>query len=420
MNVSSIICEFNPLHNGHYQLIQREIKKNKPTYIVAIMSGNMTQRGEFPLFDKWTRGEMAIKAGVDLVIELPLVYTLNSADYFGYGGVSLIDKLGIVDNIFCGSEYPEDDFLEKFYNIYSSPDFESCLKEYLNKGLSYPQSISNSFLSFKEDLKMDEEILKDILKSPNFLLAFSYYKASKLNEKSLTFHLHKRIVANHNDDNLYEEFASGSAIRKIIFSNKLDESQIKNVVPDFTLSQLNKKDNIYPKEDWLFHSLFHKLVTVSKSELEHIYGMEEGLADKILNTFHNSSNLEEFIFNLKSKRYTFARIKRLIFYILFNLTKMDMEDFLQNGVKYIRVIAFNEKGKYLLKQIKNKREVPIITKTTHFLNSKNLNDYKSLSTLEKMLYYDILATRFFYMAKSEYFNINKDFTKSPLYFSDIK
>lgn len=420
MNVSSIICEFNPLHNGHYKLIQREIKKNKPTYIVAIMSGNMTQRGEFPLFDKWTRGEMAIKAGVDLVIELPLVYTLNSADYFGYGGVSLIDKLGIVDNIFCGSEYPEDDFLERFYNIYSSPDFESCLKEYLNKGFSYPQAISNSFLSFKEDLKMDEEILKDILKSPNFLLAFSYYKASKLNEKSLTFHLHKRVVANHNDDNLYEEFASGSAIRKILLNNTLAIKSLKNVVPDFTFMELNHKDTIFPKEDWLFHCIFHRLSTISKQELENIYGIKEGLADKILSTFCNSNNLEEMIFNLKSKRYTFARIKRIIFYILFNITKVTMEDFLKSGPSYIRVLAFNEKGKYLLKEIKSKGKVPIITKITHFINSKSMMNYEALSTLEKMLYHDILSTRFFYMAKGEYCNINKDFTKSPLYVSNLK
>lgn len=410
MSITGIISEYNPFHNGHKYLIQKHKENFPDSYFIAVMSGNFTQRGEIALVDKWQRAKLAVANGIDLVIELPFVFAVRSAQYFAKGGIDLLHKLHCVDTICFGSEYTNEKELTFIAQTSQSEKFQQMLKNKLADGQSYAAVTS-------EVLSNLTNISEDILKAPNTILGIEYLKANLNLEKPLTVNIIQRMKAEHNDLNYQENFASGTAIRHSLYTNNSNFSKLKQVVPDetyFLLQEIHQTKDL-PHLDYLFTNLISKLRLAKLDELTKIYGIREGLEYKLLKTANEAINLQDFFQKLKSKRYPLTNLQRLTLYLLLNITKDLIERFDDTGALYARVLAFNDKGTELLKQMKKNASIPIITKTTSYLDSKKRCQQK-LTTFEEMLAIDTYATELYNLCFNPFKPYGKDFTTSPYYF----
>lgn len=410
MSITGIISEYNPFHNGHKYLIQKHKENFPDSYFIAVMSGNFTQRGEIALVDKWQRAKLAVANGIDLVIELPFVFAVRSAQYFAKGGIDLLHKLHCVDTICFGSEYTNEKELTFIAQTSQSEKFQQMLKNKLADGQSYAAVTS-------EVLSNLTNISEDILKAPNTILSIEYLKANLNLEKPLTVNIIQRMKAEHNDLNYKENFASGTAIRHSLYTNNSNFSKLKQVVPDetyFLLQEIHQTQDL-PHLDYLFTNLISKLRLAKLDELTKIYGIREGLEYKLLKTANEAINLQDFFQKLKSKRYPLTNLQRLTLYLLLNITKDLIQRFDDTGSLYARVLAFNDRGTELLKQMKKNASIPIITKTTSYLDSKKRCQQK-LTTFEEMLAIDTYATELYNLCFNPFKPYGKDFTTSPYYF----
>lgn len=410
MSITGIISEYNPFHNGHKYLIQKHKENFPDSYFIAVMSGNFTQRGEIALVDKWQRAKLAVANGIDLVIELPFVFAVRSAQYFAKGGIDLLHKLHCVDTICFGSEYTNEKELTFIAQTSQSEKFQQMLKNKLADGQSYAAVTS-------EVLSNLTNISEDILKAPNTILGIEYLKANLNLEKPLTVNIIQRMKAEHNDLNYQEKFASGTAIRHSLYTNNNNFSKLKQVVPDetyFLLQEIHQTQDL-PHLDYLFTNLISKLRLAKLDELTKIYGIREGLEYKLLKTANEAINLQDFFQKLKSKRYPLTNLQRLTLYLLLNITKDLIQRFDDTGALYARVLAFNDRGTELLKQMKKNASIPIITKTTSYLDSKKRCQQK-LTTFEEMLAIDTYATELYNLCFNPFKPYGRDFTTSPYYF----
>ena len=225
MNITGIIVEYNPFHNGHAYHIQKTREKTNCDAIVAVMSGNFVQRGVPAIVDKWNRSKMALMNGVDLVIELPLIYSLSSAEFFASGAVSLLNNLGIVNNLCFGSECGDTDVLSIIGKILTDEpiEFKKILKENLDKGLAYPLARSKAliqFLNIFDNKKLLNYNIEEILSSSNNILGIEYCKSLiKLNSSIRPYSI-QREGSTYNSTSLNNKFSSATSIRKFIKENK--------------------------------------------------------------------------------------------------------------------------------------------------------------------------------------------------------
>lgn len=320
MKKIGIICEYNPFHNGHlYHL--KEIKRLYPdSLIVLILGSYFLQRGETSLISKWNKTKIALDYGIDLVLELPTLYGTNSADYFAYYAVKAL-SIAQVDVIVFGSETADISKLKEITNNQESSDFDDALKSELKKGTNYPTSLAKT--------------LGVTLKS-NDLLAVSYLKAiSKLHPSIEAIAI--RRTNDFNDTSSDEDIISASNIRK-----KLQNGQsIQKHVPSYNSNYINEVD-----EEKLFQLLKYRIVT--DDHLERYLGVDEGIENKLKKEIFKADSLEDFIDKIKSKRYTTARIRRLLIHILLGIEKTDMDE----GKNSYRILGFSSKGKKYLKFLK--------------------------------------------------------------------
>lgn len=288
--------------------------------------------------------------------------------------------------------------------------FQQMLKNKLADGQSYAAVTS-------EVLSNLTNISENILKAPNTILGIEYLKANLNLEKPLTVNIIQRMKAEHNDLNYQENFASGTAIRHSLYTNNSNFSKLKQVVPDetyFLLQEIHQTQDL-PHLDYLFTNLISKLRLAKLDELTKIYGIREGLEYKLLKTANEAINLQDFFQKLKSKRYPLTNLQRLTLYLLLNITKDLIQRFDDTGALYARVLAFNDRGTELLKQMKKNASIPIITKTTSYLDSKKRCQQK-LTTFEEMLAIDTYATELYNLCFNPFKPYGKDFTTSPYYF----
>ena len=413
--VLGIVGEYNPFHNGHLYHLEQSKKMTSSNYTVAIMGGNFTQRGSTSLIDKWSKAEAAIQNGIDLVIELPVLYTTSSAENFADGAIKILDSLKVVDYISFCAETSDVDILNKFADVlYHEPrKYKILLSHELSKGISYPKARENALMIYLNDIRK----CVNVLSSPNNILGIEYLKANLNLEKPLTVNIIQRMKAEHNDLNYQENFASGTAIRHSLYTNNSNFSKLKQVVPDetyFLLQEIHQTQDL-PHLDYLFTNLISKLRLAKLDELTKIYGIREGLEYKLLKTANEAINLQDFFQKLKSKRYHLTNLQRLTLYLLLNITKDLIQRFDDTGALYARVLAFNDKGTELLKQMKKNASIPIITKTTSYLDSKKRCQQK-LTTFEEMLAIDTYATELYNLCFNPFKPYGKDFTTSPYYF----
>ncbi len=368
-----IIAEYNPFHAGHaYQI--SAIKKIYDGEIVAVMSGSFTQRGSPAILDKWTRARLAVLGGCDLVLELPFVSAVRSAQDFARGGIRLLESLGVVDTLAFGAEVADVERLKLAASAFEEKIFAAELHALMSQGFSYAAAVTKILSSVAG---LDEKLLRQ----PNTILAVEYLRGLP---KKISPLLIKRIGAAYDDLTLQEKFSSASAIRAALYEKSPAWEKIAAQVSTETLNVLRTEK--FPDENFLFRPLMAKLLTSRADELRKIYGMTEGLEFRLLNAA-NAENFSALIKNLIGRRYTASRSRRLLLNFLLNVTAEDIKEL--DATTCARVLAFNERGRTLLKKI----SAPIVTKLTKHLNRRDIHERKRfLEPYQKILLFDVLAT----------------------------
>lgn len=408
--VLGIIAEYNPFHNGHLYQIEEAKKQTGADYVVAVISGNFAQRGDTSLVNKWIKTEMAINNGVDLVIELPTVYSISSAENFAEGAIKILDSLKVVDTLCFGTETGDFAALNNIANVlFNEPkEYVSLLNHELGKGVSYPKARENALMMYLNDIKR----YANILSGPNNILAIEYLKAIKRLKSDLKPFSIQRKKVYYNDEKIVDEFASSTAIRKLVAREQFDE--IRKVMP--TSSYMLLKEEIKRGNYILDISKFEKeilynLRKMTVKEIAELQDVVEGLEFAIKNAANSCNNIMDLINIIKSKRYTQTRIQRILLYALLGITKKDM----QNAKKitpYTRILGFNRKGRELLSEIANtNRKINIITSV------KKFEDVNGNKTLAEMLQKDIFATNVYTLGYEYNSWANLDYTNKMIILS---
>ena len=341
MKSIGIIAEYNPFHNGHLYHLEK-VKEMYPDYtIILVMNGNFTERGEVTIIDKWKRCDIALELGIDLVIELPFSFSTQSADFYAYGAITILEKLG-VEKVVFGSESDNIHDLKLIAETQLNNDeFDKLVKVYCKLGNNYPTSLSKAL----------EDLVGKKITTPNDLLGISYIKTILKNNYKIIPETIKRTNDYHDKD-LNNTFSSATSIRE---SLKQDIS-IKDQVPINTLKRLNNLHYM----DMYFNILKYKIIT--EDNLEKYQTVETGMNKKLKEVISNVNTYDELIKSIKSKKDTYNKISRMLLHILCNFTKEDAEAFKE--IKYIRILGFNKTGKEYLNNIKKDLDVPIISKIT--------------------------------------------------------
>lgn len=337
MNIG-IICEYNPFHNGHLYQINKVKEMYPNSNITVVMSSLFTQRGDSSLLNKWDKTDIALSYGVDLVIELPFVFSTQSADIFAKGAIEILKNLK-TDILVFGSECNDIDLLIKMAKIQESEEFNIEVKKELNEGINYPTALANA----------TNKILGTKIDSPNDLLGISYIKEiinQKTNIKPITIKRTNDFHGKEKNSNI----VSASSIRDSLLNNE----DIKDMVPELTYNYLKKE---YYFIDNYFDLLKYKII--SNKDLSIYQTVDEGLSSRIKKEIEHCNTLEELVMSIKTKRYTYNKIKRMLLHILCDFTKDEANRCKSND--YIRVLGFNNKGKELLNKCKKESELPIIT-----------------------------------------------------------
>lgn len=344
MKSVGIICEYNPFHNGHLYHINKIKEMFNGYSIVLVLSPSFTERGEISTLNKFDKTKIALEYGVDLVVELPFPFATQSADIFAKGAIAILENLECEYLVF-GSESNNIDDLLKLAKTQLSKNYDNLVKEYLNSGINYPTAMSKAL----------KKLTNIEIKNPNDLLGLSYVKEiikNNYNIKPITI----KRTNNYHDLEIKGKIVSASAIRNLILNKK----SIKKYVPTLTCKYINK--NNFSKK--VFELLKYKII--STKDLSIYQTVDEGIENRIIKYIANSNSLDELIKNIKTKRYTYNKISRMLIHILCDFTKEEADNF--SSITYIRVLGFNNKGKIYLSKIKKDICIPIIT------NPKNYDD----------------------------------------------
>ena len=385
--VLGIVCEYNPFHNGHlYHIIQSK-KISGADYTIAIMTGNFTQRGDVSIVDKWSKTQMALLGGVDLVIELPVLYSISSAENFAEGAIKILNSLKIVDNISFGSETRDINLLDRIAEVlYNEPrEYQTLLSHELSKGISFPKARENALMMYLNDVRR----FANVLSSPNNILGIEYLKALRKSKSHMLPICIPRVGAGHNDNTYSQSIASATAVRNLVYSNKYDSLEFKRLVPVPTYSILTeniKKGHIVNGLANFEKEILYTIRKLSIIEIANLPDVSEGLEYKLKNAANSCNSLIEFFNIVSSKRYTKTRISRILVYALLGITKKDMQ-LSKSTIPYIRILGFNKDGQNLLSMIsKANPKLPLITSV------KKFEDTNKNKNLQVMLAKDIWAT----------------------------
>lgn len=384
MKTYGIICEYNPFHNGHIHQIEETKKQTGATHIAAVMSGNFVQRGEPALLDKFKRAEIAVKNGVDLVIEMPVQYSLANAELFARCGVMMLGSLRCVEGISFGSECGDISKLKECADAVLDVAKPDSLKPLLEEGMPFPDAV-HQLVAFKYG-----PMVGDILNSPNNILAVEYLKSLKLlglEDKIQPFTV-KREGAEHDTEQHSDSIASGEYIRRLID----DGEDFSAFVPKDTADAVEEYED---KEllcwfENLERILLYRLRTMSPPEISAIPDVGQGLENRIFQAARISCSLEQLLNTIKVKRYPMARIKRILLNALIGVNVNDMKV----PPVYGRILAINDRGAEILKMAgslpEDKFSIPFSSALKDFIDNntenKNLMRAVGLTTVSSDVY----------------------------------
>ncbi len=341
-----VVAEFNPFHNGHKYLLEAA-KKNTGKRVVAIMSGTFVQRGGIAITDKLTRTKAALLNGADLVIELPVVFSHNTAQRFAMGAVETLNATGVIDTLAFGSESGDALGLIKASQILTDEPKEVSdkLQDYLSQGLSYPVARQKAYDGYFDT---------SLLSTPNDILAIEYLRAVNILNAPFTPLPIKRKGTGHDSEIVTQNIASATEIRNRI----INRDNISHFVPSYDFDIYNDK--------LLDTALIANLRLTSAESLAEINEVTEGLENKFIATAREISTVSDLCMAVKSKRYTLSRIRRIAYSSLIGLTK----ELGAMSPTYIRVLGANADGRAILREMKDKATLPIITKPADFKGDK--------------------------------------------------
>lgn len=335
MKIGGIIAEYNPFHNGHKYQIEQFRKQYDITHVVVVMSGNFVQRGDISIIDKFKRSKIAIENGADLIVELPVSYALSSAELFATGGVSILNNLGCVDMISFGST-SNIETLKKVAILSEDIRNSNELLDLLKSGMTFPMALS----------KLMEEY-SNILAEPNNILGLEYIRAlNRLNSNIEPSTIIRKNVQ-HNSNVAIDNFASASYIRELIYKNQDFNKYVPFWNDDFSIASLKSLERV----------ILYKLRTSNVDDIRNTFDVSQGLEYKILQSSRKATSLDSLLFEIKSKRYTLSRIRRIILNLILGISKYDTSI----NPPYARVLAMNQNGIEILSKAKKVSKIPIDT-----------------------------------------------------------
>ena len=366
MNIIGIVCEYNPFHNGHKYQIEKIKEKYNDSLIIVCTSSSFTQRGNLSIQTKFEKTASALLNGVDIVIELPYVYSTQSSDIFASYAIKILNEFKI-DTLCFGSESNDINMIINNAKIQLfNKDFDSKVKLYMDEGINYPTALNNALISLNGTS----------INEANDLLALSYVKEVLKSKYKINFYPIKRTNDYH-DIKLDSDIVSSTNIREKL-NNK---TNIDKYIPENTIKYLNYVDY----NDKYFELLKYKII--NENDLSIYLDVDEGLSTRIVKAIKKSKNLEELINNIKTKRYTYNKINRMLNHILCSYTKEEKET--TKKLEYVRILGFSNNGQKYLNQIKSKIKTPILNKydTSTY---KGLAIEKRISQIYSIIYKNIM------------------------------
>lgn len=362
MNVG-VIAEYNPFHNGHLYHLKKVKEMFPNSNLILILIGNFTQRGEASIINKWDKAKIALEYGYDLVVELPFIFATQAASIYAKGSIDILNLLNCNYLVF-GSESDDINTLNELATLtYDNKEYEDLVKKYNSLGINYPRACS---LALKD-------ISGKLINRPNDVLGLEYIKQIKKTNSKIVPICIKRTNEYH-EIKITNTIASASSIRK----NLNDKNSIKKVMPESVIKYISDINH-----DKYFSLLKYEIL--SSDNLKEYLGVNEGIENKLKKEIIHSKDLNEFILRVKSKRYSYNNISRMLLHIVCKIKKEDND----LNLKYIRVLGLSDNGKKILKESKKSINMPIITKYKKEYNKLFKNDYKANLIYSLITNYDI-------------------------------
>lgn len=400
MNTAGIVAEYNPFHNGHKFHIEKTRQKTGVDCIAVVLSGSFTQRCEPAVMSKWARAKTAVLSGVDVVFELPFSFSTASAEGFARGAVGLFNALKCVDIISFGSENGDIKELNAVKEVLLSDEIDEKIKLELKKGVTYASARQKA----AADILGAEETM--LLKSPNNILAVEYLKALSFFSSSITPFTIQRTGTGYHDKSIKGSFASASHIRGLIMSGSEDFIKAMPQSAAEILKEEYQKGLAPANLNRLERDIIAKIRSIGEKGLVSVPEVSEGLEKRIFKAAMDNNSLENILNAAKTKRYTMSRLRRIVLWAYLDVKSKHLCDF----TPYIRVLAFNDKGREFLRLAGKKSKIPIITKAA--------DAYNCLSQKGKNIFdLEAKATDIWGLCTPEIQKGGLDFTNSPIYIS---
>ena len=380
MKVAAIICEYNPFHNGHkYQLNKVRQICGEDTCIIALMSGNYVQRGDIAIYEKKLRASAAIESGADLILELPPVFSTQSAEFFSYGAVSILNSLGMVDFLAFGAESDNIEVIEQIVKllICESTEFSEKLSALCDSGLSFPAARAKAV---GEILGEDAS---ELLNEPNNILAVEYCKALFSLDSSIKPLLIKRTGAMHHSTEADNGIASATHIRTLLIEGRKHEAF--SLMPEANREFFENAETHSIKA--MEKPILAEILKMPAEKLQTIADVSEGLENRIKEKALTTTSLETLTDSIKTKRYTHSRIRRILLSAYLGITSDDR----QAKPHYVRILAHNEKGQELIRKAKKTSSLPLVRNTSQV---NKLNDPIAKAVWERERVFDLIYNMF--------------------------
>ncbi len=362
MKVAGLVAEYNPFHNGHVHHLAETRRIPDADYVVAVMSGNYVQRGTPAVIDKYERARMALMGGADLVLELPSLFATASAEVFATAAVSLLYQLGVVDTIAFGAEYTDLDTLRKIAMVLNrEPEsLQRDLRDALRTGVNYPSARAQALSSYFGD---EIANLDEILDKPNNILGIEYLRAIERLGTSLRPIAVKRWHTEHNSEKVYENVASATALRSMIYGEDGVE-RITPYVPAYTAREFALKMNICtPVRSGDYSQILQYRLFQERDRLQEYMDFSPELKDRVNNILPCCYSFREWAEALKSKTYTHTRVNRALMHLILGMKEEDLKSYAEDDYcVYARVLGFRKEAVPLLSEITKNTALPIITR----------------------------------------------------------
>lgn len=343
MKITAIICEYNPMTNGHLRHLELARAQTGADTIVCIMSGSFVQRGNAAVLDKYIRAEIAVKLGADIVVELPTIYAISPADNFAYGAIKTLSAFPDVEYLSFGSECGDAERLTLVAKLLANEpeELKALIRENLNDGNSFPKARAKAVDKYAE-LNPQYADAKGILDSPNNVLGVAYITAILQAGLNIKIHTIKREGGEYNEESIDTDTPSSSAVRKALAAENYES--VKSIVPPLVFDYIKE---LKPNDSALGDMVLFKLKSINGYELENYYDVSGGIHNRLKIAAASASTLPELLETAKTKKFTMARLKRICLYALFDITKEAYAESVQCPV-FVQILAIKKDRKDIL------------------------------------------------------------------------